>query len=205
MRAIRGRRGSSSTPAWAVSDEGTGDDFGARQRAYIGMWVAMVTLPQRGEVSRAIFAAELSAPSLARHHATAALRKWELASDIMETAELVVSELVTNALSACGARSVLPDDDFDGEYAADEISLTLRLLHDRLVIEVSDSDPNPPVPGLADADSENGRGLMLIEALTKEWGFVFPPPGGKIVWAVISAPDLADPWPGLHHFGTVMA
>lgn len=167
----------------------------------------MVTLPQRGEVSRAVFAAALSAPSLARHHAAAALRKWELSADIIETTELVVSELVTNALNACGALRPQPDYDYDydQDYAADEISLTLRLLHDRLVIEVLDSNPDPPVPGFTDAESESGRGLMLIEALTKEWGFVFPPAGGKIVYGVISAPSLVDRWPGSHHVRTVMA
>lgn len=167
----------------------------------------MVTLPQRGEVSRALFAAALNAPSLARHHATAALREWELPPDIIESAELVVSELVTNALGACGAERARPEYCYDDIHlaAADEILLALRLLHDRLVIEVSDSSPYPPVPALADADSENGRGLMLVEALAKDWGFVFPVAGGKIVWAVMSAPCLADRWPGRHHFGTVMA
>jgi len=154
------------------------------------MRVAMVTLPQRGEVSRATFAVALSAPSLARHHATAALLKWELPPDIIEIAELVVSELATNALKACVAQAARwdKDYDYDHDYAADGISLTLRLLHDRLVIEVSDSNPDPPVSGFADAESENGRGLMLIEALTKEWGFTFLPAGGKVVYGVISAP-----------------
>jgi len=174
-----------------VNDDGAGDDFGARRRAGIGPRAAMVTLPQRGEVSRAIFATTLSAPSLARHHATAALRKWELPADIIEITELVVSDLVTNAWNACDSQRPLPD--YDGECAADEIPLTLRLLRDRLVVEVSDSDPYPPVRALADADSESGRGLMLVEALTKEWGFVFPPAGAKVVYAVISAPCLADP------------
>lgn len=153
----------------------------------------MIGLPQRGKVSLAAFAAMPSAPSLARHHAVAVLRKWDLPSDIIETTELLVSELVTNALNACGTNPM--PQEIDGPDAVEGISLALRLLHDRLVMEVSDNDPNPPVPALAAADSESGRGLMLIQALTKEWGFAFPPAGGKIVYGVISVPGLADSSP----------
>ena len=51
--------------------------------------------------------------------------------------------------------------------------IALSLLHfaDGLLIEVYDTDSNPPV--LCDADAENGRGLMLIDALAKEWSYFF--------------------------------
>jgi len=59
------------------------------------------------------------------------------------------------------------------------------------VIEVSDSDPNPPVLTDAPPDAESGRGLMLVQAFSKEWSYYFPPSGGKTTYAVISAPG----WP----------
>jgi hypothetical protein len=67
------------------------------------------------------------------------------------------------------------------------ISLTLRHLPGKVVIEVFDHDPNPPILVDADTDAEGGRGLLLVEALSKEWGHFFPPAGGKIVYAVVSA------------------
>jgi hypothetical protein len=62
------------------------------------------------------------------------------------------------------------------------ISLSLRYFDDVLLIEVYDTDSNPPVLCDADAYAENGRGLMLLDALTKEWSYFFPPGGGKVVY-----------------------
>jgi len=76
----------------------------------------------------------------------------------VETAELLVSELTTNAIRAsCG----LP-----------EPVIRLWLVSDRsnLVIRVWDSSAELPVCRDADPDSECGRGLLLVEALSKEWG-----------------------------------
>jgi hypothetical protein len=61
------------------------------------------------------------------------------------------------------------------------ISLSLRHFPDGLLIEVYDTDSNPPVLCDADTDAGNGRGLMLIDALAKEWSYFFPPGGGKVV------------------------
>src|SRR5262245_25312975 len=92
----------------------------------------------------------------ARRQITATLSAWQVPLETLQCAELVVSELVTNSIKiadsgkqACSA------------FEAPQISLTLRLLLDRLVIEVLDNDPNPPVLAEAGADEENGRGLML--------------------------------------------
>lgn len=155
-------------------------------------------LPQRGEVSRAALPVSLSASGLARRHAAAAMREWGLSSDLISTAVLLVSELVTNAANALAAKPAdLYSDDTD-PVEADEIRLALRLLRDRLVIEeVFDTDRNYPRPLLADAESESGRGLMLIEALAKEWGCA-PLAGGKVVYCVISDPSLIERSPGSH-------
>jgi two-component sensor histidine kinase len=103
-------------------------------------------------------------------------------TETIETAELLVSELVTNA---CKFAAPLPAA-HSGLANAGIIDIVLRYLPGRLVIEVSDSDVNPPVSANADLDSESGRGLMLVQALSKEWAYFFPASGGKTVYCVIS-------------------
>ncbi len=66
------------------------------------------------------------------------------------------------------------------------ITQTLRRQAGRIVIEVSDSDPCPPVPQHAGPDAESGRGLMLVDILSKDWSYFFPPSGGKTVYCIIA-------------------
>jgi anti-sigma regulatory factor (Ser/Thr protein kinase) len=146
----------------------------------------MVSLPQRGVVSRVIFASEARTPSLARQHAGAELRNWKLPSEIADAAVLLVSELTTNAVNA-SVVSPANSGGTQGEVVS-KVSLVLRLLWDRLVIEVSDDAPYPPVQAVADTESENGRGLLLVEALSKEWGYFRLPSGGKTVFCVLGLP-----------------
>ena len=100
-----------------------------------------------------------------------------------ETAELIVSELVTNAVRFSGdpARTLQYSELADASL----IALSLRHFREGLLIEVYDTDRNPPV--LADADdyAETGRGLMLIDALAKEWSYFYPPGGGKVVYCLL--------------------
>ena len=133
-----------------------------------------------------------TAPLLARRHARRALGEWRLAAETIETAELLVSELVTNAAKFAGQ---LPPGLAHPDLAnVGVITATLRYSPDRLLIEVSDSDSNPPVASQPALDSESGRGLMLVEALSKEWSYFFPPSGGKIVYCVLSTEStLLDP------------
>jgi anti-sigma regulatory factor (Ser/Thr protein kinase) len=108
-----------------------------------------------------------------------------LSEATVERAELVVSELVTNAVRFSGdpARTLR----YSERVNAGLISLSLRHFPDGLLIEVYDTDSNPPVLCHADADAENGRGLMLIDALAKEWAYFYPPGGGKVVYCVLEA------------------
>jgi hypothetical protein len=46
---------------------------------------------------------------------------------------------------------------------------------------VYDTSNEPPVRSSPGDDAENGRGLMLIDALSIEWCYFFPPGGGKVV------------------------
>ena len=100
-----------------------------------------------------------------------------------ETAELLVSELVTNAVRFSGhpARTLR----YSERANASLISLSLRHFRDGLLIEVYDTDSNPPIRSNPDDDAENGRGLILVDALSKEWSYFFPEGGGKVVYCFL--------------------
>ena len=103
----------------------------------------------------------------ARLHAHHVLREWSLAA-LSDDVELVVSELVTNAI----------------KVSAQAISLWLMSDGMRAAVFVQDSSPLPPVPRDADEDSTDGRGLVIVDALAQRWG-AYPVADGKIVWAVV--------------------
>jgi anti-sigma regulatory factor (Ser/Thr protein kinase) len=113
-----------------------------------------------------------ASPSWARRYTRFFLDSCRaISADVTEEAELVVSELVTNAVRFGAARPAL---------------LSLRNFREVLLIEVYDSDSNPPVLSSADSSAENGRGLMLVSALSKEWSYFFPPGGGKVVYCFLA-------------------
>jgi anti-sigma regulatory factor (Ser/Thr protein kinase) len=100
-----------------------------------------------------------------------------------ETAVLLVSELVTNAVRFASDPGRAPR--YSTTADASVISLSLRHFRGSLLIEVYDTDDNPPVLSGAGDDAENGRGLVLVSALSKEWSYFFPPGGGKVVYCVL--------------------
>ncbi|MGY5012219.1 SpoIIE family protein phosphatase [Streptomyces sp. 900105755] len=106
---------------------------------------------------------------LARELTTRQLARWGLAEESFTT-ELIVSELVTNALRYGGA------------------PISLRLIRDRsLICEVSDgSSTSPHVRHARDTD-EGGRGLYLITQLAQNWGTRYNA-RGKTIWAEQSLP-----------------
>ena len=85
--------------------------------------------------------------------------------DLVETAELLVSEIVTNALVHAGTPIVVAFSFPDG---------VLR-------VEVSDGSPHAPSPRAYGPSAGTGRGLMLLEDMVADWGVV-PAPTGKTVW-----------------------
>lgn len=116
-------------------------------------------------------------------------KAWQMVPEVIETAQLVVSELVTNAIkTACPQVTQLADGNFG---RVEIIGLTLRLLPGRIVVEVFDNDQSPPVLTDPDEECEDGRGLLLVQALSKEWGHFFPPTGGKTVYAVLRSESQA--------------
>jgi anti-sigma regulatory factor (Ser/Thr protein kinase) len=123
-----------------------------------------------------------TAAASARAHARALLSEWCMA-EIAENVTLVVSELVTNAvLASTGADGRPRYTDEDG--ALPVVHLRLSADHARLMIEVWDLSPREPAAEEPEPDAENGRGLLLVEALSKWWGWECVPGWpGKVVWA----------------------
>jgi anti-sigma regulatory factor (Ser/Thr protein kinase) len=116
-----------------------------------------------------------SAVSCARLHTRQLLWEWGHTGDLAETAELLVSEIMTNAVRITQAE-------------ARDAPVRLWLLADRtrLLVLVWDASPLPPVPmSTASADAENGRGLLLVEILSTRWDFFTHQHGGKVVWAAL--------------------
>ena len=121
----------------------------------------------------------------ARMHARAMLNEWCLAA-LSDTAELLVSEIATNAV--CASARIAR------QRGAGQLPMRLWLTSDRrsVLIQVWDADRLQPIPQDLGPDAECGRGLLLVQTLSAEWGF-YPPdgpgsPGGKIVWARCELP-----------------
>ncbi|MGW0364109.1 ATP-binding protein [Streptomyces sp. NPDC002990] len=120
-----------------------------------------------------------SAPR-ARAALHAVLGDWAAGDDLLHTAELVLSELVTNALHA---------------PAPSDRQVGIRIAHSSadglLRLEVSDAGAGRPELRHPEPDAEHGRGLQLVDALSHRWG-VSPRAGGigKTVWSELKAPDL---------------
>jgi anti-sigma regulatory factor (Ser/Thr protein kinase) len=114
-------------------------------------------------------------PHHARHHTHQALDLLHVAQPDIDTVELVVSELVTNALRH--------GDTGDGEPPR----LSLRLVDSEVVVEVCDASPVMPRVVAASEWDEAGHGLQLLDALAAAWGatpvVVDKKQCGKRVWA----------------------
>ncbi|MEU5208603.1 SpoIIE family protein phosphatase [Streptomyces sp. NPDC020742] len=105
------------------------------------------------------------------------LAAWGM-EELLFTTELVVSELVTNAI----------------RHGAGPI--TLRLIRqDTLICEVSDTGSSAPHLRHARTTDENGRGLFIIAQLTSRWGTRYTPTG-KIIWTEQEVPVMAEVRPG---------
>jgi anti-sigma regulatory factor (Ser/Thr protein kinase) len=136
--------------------------------------------PQRSSL---LLGALPSAVPCARLHIRQVLWEWSL-SEVAEAAELLLSELVTNAVQATRATvNDLP------------VNVRLSANRGRLLIEVWDSNVQPPVPGVLEndfpvLDADRGRGLFLVETLSERWGW-YPTrnPGGKVTWCELGRDD----------------
>lgn len=117
--------------------------------------------------------ARLTAPRAARLFTARSLLEWRL-MPLIASASLVVSELVTNSVV----------------HAASTVDLAVSRSEGRLQITVRDHHGvGQPQPQRSDPHDHylGGRGLLLVQEMTRSWG-VFPAePEGKMVWAVLDA------------------
>nr|BFD80800.1 SpoIIE family protein phosphatase [Streptomyces sp. Xyl84] len=156
---VRGHRGDVA----ALCDRLVGPPATGRREDDVALLVAQVRTLPRGDVVSWDLAADPGAPRRARHLVGRQLAAWHL-DDLVDITELLVSELVTNAV-----RHGTPP-------------ITLRLLRlDRLRCEVSDHGRMLPHMRLAGPADEGGRGMHIVSMLGCRWG-ADRTNDGKTVW-----------------------
>jgi anti-sigma regulatory factor (Ser/Thr protein kinase) len=114
--------------------------------------------------------------AVARRFVTDRCRRWGC-GDVVDDAELVVSELVTNALVHAGTRC----------------ELRIGLSGTALRVQVTDGAGGVPDPQAVTGGDEHGRGLLLVSLLCAAWGTEPLASGGKVVWAEMIRRAADDP------------
>ncbi|MET8326238.1 ATP-binding protein [Streptomyces sp. NPDC005181] len=107
----------------------------------------------------------------ARRQLRSILACWLVPEEAVDTAVLIASELVTNAIRHC----------------SNDHLVHLQVCDDgaQLLLEVSDPSRNPPRPVVAPHLAESGRGLFLVRAAASGFGARHRDPVGKTVWATV--------------------
>jgi anti-sigma regulatory factor (Ser/Thr protein kinase) len=110
------------------------------------------------------------------------LARWDR-DDLTEPAQIIASEIVTNAVQHIPPGS-----------AGLAIIYAIHATPDALRITVWDIGPGQPRPVHPHADDETGRGLLLVNHLTGgNWGWrATPKSGGKVVYAVLTGRTAQD-------------
>jgi hypothetical protein len=154
--------------------------FDARPQAPSGArppgWLSSILLDGHASPCDAVFPLselgmfEPACVATARRFVDRTLTTWGCDGVAFE-AQLVVSELVTNAMRHGGG------------------VVQLRLLGHgpELACVVTDHSQAPPMTASPDVFAEFGRGLRLVEALSTTWGWIVAGTRDKLVWAVLAA------------------
>lgn len=111
------------------------------------------------------FAPEIGNAELARRFVADALRGEAVSEEAVFVAQLLTTELVTNAV----------------RHARSPVEVTLVRIEDRIRVEARDQSTHLPVVPDADSPTRH-RGLLLIEDLAQEWGAEARGREGKVVW-----------------------
>lgn len=107
-----------------------------------------------------------------RHEVAAYLTSLGVNGELTDTAVLLLSELLTNAIT-------------HGEHPVRcATTVTDHREWKSIQIQVWDASPHPPVLKAHAPDSESGRGLQLVEKLASRWGWR-PSAGGKCTWCEV--------------------
>jgi anti-sigma regulatory factor (Ser/Thr protein kinase) len=118
---------------------------------------------------------EPASVSTVRRELALELDMWGVPSDVIDDATLVLSEILGNAIRHCA-----PVD-------REDLDVSWVVLGDVVCITVEDRCDRLPILRIAAPDAPSGRGLAIVEALCREWGFDRTP-RGKRVWARIAIP-----------------
>jgi serine phosphatase RsbU (regulator of sigma subunit)/anti-sigma regulatory factor (Ser/Thr protein kinase) len=162
-------RGTPQQPLEDLCKASLREVYEAHQRDDIAVLIARLRrIPEDNRLSWSLPTAETSVRE-ARMLIREPMKRWGL-EDFIPVTELLVSELVTNAVRYGKS-----------EYAmGGDIQFRL-ILEGGLICEVYDSSPALPRMLQVDRDAENGRGLHVVSQLAKRWG-TRRTPTGKVVW-----------------------
>jgi anti-sigma regulatory factor (Ser/Thr protein kinase) len=118
---------------------------------------------------------DVTTPAAARRFVRSALESVEADPVVIETAELLTTELVTNAIVHAGCKS----------------HLFIRAAKGVVRVEITDPDDRLPAMAVPDTDAVGGRGLIIVNGLASAWGVEATTKGGKTVWFELSplSPD----------------
>jgi anti-sigma regulatory factor (Ser/Thr protein kinase) len=120
--------------------------------------------------ARTLLPGDVTTPAAARRFVRSALESVEAEPVVIEAAELLTTELVTNAVVHVGCKS----------------HLFIRALKGVVRVEVTDPDDRIPEMAAPDVEAPAGRGLVIVNGLASAWGVERPPDGGKTVWFELS-------------------
>ena len=148
-----------------IADEVEGYALKDSQLAYLVELLETIGRQQSGR-STVQLPADMSSAREARAFTRTVLDEWR-AVEVLDDALLVVSEMVTNAVT----------------HAASSCELSISVNPMVVRVEVVDQGAGTPEPLPASTTRGNGRGLHLIDALTAAWGVEPADDGGKTVWA----------------------
>ncbi len=130
-----------------------------------------VRVVERGEARVAWrMPAIAEAAGLARGLVRRKVAEWGGDAEAGHTAALLASELVTNAVVHAGG---------------DALTLVAARVDGGLRVEVHDQGRGEPVLRRAGGNAEEGRGLLVVDALSTAWGHA-PTRTGKVVWCELS-------------------
>ena len=127
-----------------------------------------------------------AAPAEARRRVRDAIRSWRVPVDL-DAALLLTSELVTNAIRHEAGQGAGQD----AGQGAQAVMLAIASSRGRLRVDVHDTSRFLPAVAEVPADAETGRGLLLVETLSDEWGFYRTAAGKAVYFTLAFEPDNA--------------
>lgn len=133
------------------------------------------TRPAVRRTRRISLSAAPAAAAKARRHVQATVYAWDVPVDPV-VAVLLTSELVTNAVR---------------HETGETVTLVITCANGQLRVDVHDTSRAAPVLVDGPADTETGRGLVLVSSLSTTWGY-YPTPAGKAVYFTLACGAYLD-------------